>query len=221
MKLDHIILKSFEELEKETEELKILRRTKPDATTLSGGPIFIVPYAEFKGWGTRILNMLKRVFGEDSVHFQEFTKIFSRAGGDINEFEACRAIFLSAKKDYAGGFLFNVRSLVKADILDDVLEQAKELLNADYKDAACILTGVSLETTLKELSIRANIFIGKLDKMNVELCKAGVYNMIKQKQITAWAELRNKAAHGDWLEYSANDVKDFHEGVQRFIADYL
>jgi hypothetical protein len=57
--------------------------------------------------------------------------------------------------------------------------------------------------------------------MNVELCKAGIYNMAKQKQITAWAELRNKAAHGEWSEYDSNDVKDFYEGVHRFIADYL
>lgn len=221
MRLDNLILKGFAELEKDTEELSTLRRIKPEVTTLGGNPIYIVPYAEFKGWGIRILNLIKRGFGEDSVHFQEFTKIFSSSSGDLDKFEACRSIFLSAKKDYEGGYLFNVRALAKAEVLDDVLEQAKELLNADYKDAACIITGVCLETTLKELSNRENIPIGKLDKMNVELCKASVYNMAKQKQITAWAELRNKAAHGEWSEYDSNDVKGFNEGVQRFIADYL
>ncbi len=57
--------------------------------------------------------------------------------------------------------------------------------------------------------------------MNVEVCKASIYNMAKQKQITAWADLRNKAAHGDWAAYNDNDVNDFLQGVQRFIADYL
>jgi hypothetical protein len=77
MKMDNLILKGFTEIEKETEALRNLRRTMPHTTTLGGDPIFIVPYAEFKGWGTRVLNLLKRIFGEDSVHFQEFTKIFS------------------------------------------------------------------------------------------------------------------------------------------------
>lgn len=221
MKLDTLILKGFAEIDEETKNLRSLRRTKPDVTTMSGGPIFIVPFAEFRGWGTRVLNLLKRVFSEDSVHFQEFTKIFSRSHGDIDEFEACAAIFLSAKKDYEGGFLFNLRALAKAEVLDDILEQAKELLDSGYKDAACILTGISLETALKELSARENIPLARLDKMNVELCKVGIYNMAKQKQITAWAELRNKAAHGEWSEYNSDDVKDFHEGARRFIADYL
>lgn len=221
MKLDNLILKGFTEIEKETEVLRKLRQIKPHTTTLSGDPIFMVPYAEFKGWGTRALNLLKRIFGEDSIHFQEFSKIFSRSVGDIDHFEACRAIFLSAKKDYEGGYLFNLRALAKADVLDDILDQVKELFNFGYKDAACILTGVSLETALKELSIRENIPLGKLDRMNVELCKIGTYNMAKQKQITAWAELRNKAVHGEWSAYDTNDVQDFYEGTQRFIADYL
>ena len=48
-----------------------------------------------------------------------------------------------------------------------------------------------------------------------------MHNMAKQKQITAWADLRNNAAHGNWSEYNAADVKDFLDGVQRFIADFL
>lgn len=57
--------------------------------------------------------------------------------------------------------------------------------------------------------------------MNVELCKARAYNIAKQKQITAWADLRNKAAHGEWNAYTEPDVRDLLAGVKRFIADYL
>jgi hypothetical protein len=83
------------------------------------------------------------------------------------------------------------------------------------------LVGVSLEIALKEICTREGIVHGKLDKMNADLCKAGVYNLAKQKQITAWADLRNKAAHGDWAEYNNADVADFIKGVERFVADYL
>jgi len=57
--------------------------------------------------------------------------------------------------------------------------------------------------------------------MNADLCKAGVYNLGMQKQITGWEERRNKAAHGDWSAYNEADVEDMIKGVTRLIADYL
>ena len=221
MRLDPIISKGFEELEKESEELKRNTTIKRGVTRFNNEPIYTVPHSEFKGWGTRVLNLLQRGFGEESIHFKQFEHTFTRSSGEIDEFETCKAILISAKKDFEGGFLFNISTLVKAEVLDDVFEQAKILLEAGYKDVACILNGIILETTLKELSNRAKTPLGKLDKMNADLCKAGVYNMAKQKQITAWAELRNKAAHGEWTVYDSDDVKSFQDGIQKFVADYL
>jgi len=111
--------------------------------------------------------------------------------------------------------------LVQAEVLDDALEQAAELLKAGYKEPACVVAGVSLETAVKELCTRQAISHGKLDKMNADLCKAGIYNMGWQKQITAWAERRNNAAHGKWDAYNNADVDDLIKGVNRFIAEYL
>lgn len=114
-----------------------------------------------------------------------------------------------------------MKSLVKAEVLDDTTEQAQELLNSGYKDPACVVAGISLEVAIKEIATRHGLALAKLDKMNADLCKAGVYNVAKQKQITAWADLRNKAAHGDWKEYNAADVQDMLSGVKRFMADYM
>ena len=221
MVYDKLINKGFKELSEETEQIKNLRTIKHGVQKLDGSPIFIIPYADFKGWGTRIANFVERVFGKDSIHHQEFIKIFTKNRGDIDAFEACRAIFYSAKKDYESGYLFNIRGLAKAEVLDDILEQAKELLDSGYKDAACVLIGISLETTLKELSKREGTPLGNINKMNSALQKADVYNMAKQKQITAWADLRNKAAHGEWSEYHKKDVEYYYQGVQAFVADYL
>ena len=117
--------------------------------------------------------------------------------------------------------LFARRPLAKAEVLSDALSQAKELLNASYKDPACILARVALETTLKELSDKHGIAHGKLDRMNGDLCKAGAYNMAKHKQITAWAEVGNKAAHGEWNTYTANDARAMVDGVEALVADLL
>ena len=62
---------------------------------------------------------------------------------------------------------------------------------------------------------------GKLDRMNADLSKAGAYNMAKQKQITAWAEIGNKAAHGGWSQYDEQDAVAMVQGVEVLIADLM
>lgn len=174
------------------------------------------------GWATSVLSLFERVFGKDSVHYRLFSDRYAKFDGYGFQFEDCRGVFRAAKEDYEGGYLFNVRSLIKAELLsDDILDQAKTLLASGYKDLACILAGVALEATLKELCGRSGIELGKSDKMNADLCKAEMYNMAKQKQITAWIDLRNKAAHGDWNAYDLADVDALVVGVERFIGDYL
>ena len=82
-----------------------------------------------------------------------------------------------------------------------------------------MVIGVALETTLKEISLRHSVPIASLEDMNIALRKIDVYNVAKQKQVTAWVDLRNKGAHGVWDAYSAGDIRDMHAGVERFIAE--
>ena len=58
----------------------------------------------------------------------------------------------------------------------------------------------------------------KADGLNAELAKAGKYNAVDQKLVTAWLGLRNKAAHGKYSEYTRNQVENMLDGVQNFIA---
>ena len=54
--------------------------------------------------------------------------------------------------------------------------------------------------------------------MNAELGGAGVYNKLDQKNVTAWLDLRNKAAHGQYDQYTADQVTTVISGVQEFAA---
>ena len=217
MTLDATILKRLNELIARSDA--ILQERTP--TAFRHTTIWHVSRPNAVGWCTNVASLLQRTFGESSVHYKAFEEQRSGFRDSESEFRSLHAVLAAAKDDYEGGYLFNIRGLVKAEVLDDALSQAGELLDAGYKDPACVLIGVSLEIAVKELVDRASLAPGKLDAMNTSLCKAGIYNMAKQKQITAWAELRNKAAHGDWSAYIAADVKDMHRGVQRFVADYL
>jgi DNA-binding transcriptional regulator YdaS (Cro superfamily) len=113
-----------------------------------------------------------------------------------------------------------IRSLV-AELFDDELEQAKELLASGYKAAAAVVAGVVIETALRKLCGERGIPVGKLDKINADLAKAGVYDKVMHKRVTTLAKIRNKAAHGDTAGFNDADVRGMITDVERFVSDYL
>jgi hypothetical protein len=85
-----------------------------------------------------------------------------------------------------------------------------------------------LEEHLRQLCAGANIQVeelarGKLsprkaDALNADLAKAGKYSKLDQKQVTAWLDLRNKAAHGKYSEYTGEQVGLMVAGVRDFLS---
>jgi hypothetical protein len=218
MKMDNLVKQRFLEL---TEKAVVVKKSYKNPLTTNSRTFYRLDNEKFTEWAINVLNLLQRIFGENSVHYQNFTKHYQAFDGLSTGFEVCRGIFTAAKEDYENGYLFIARSLIKAEVSTDILEQATDLLNAGYKDPACAIAGVALETALKELCARNGISTAKLDTMNVEICKKGIYNLGMQKQITAWAHWRNKAAHGEWNEYNDANVDDMIKGITRFIAEQL
>lgn len=213
MKSNQMIEKRFEELHTMMNNIETTKNRTSHGVT--------VDQVMYQEWGTNVLSLFQRIFKSDAIHIEAFKSNYDAFNGLAHEFDNCKGIFKAAKSDYEGGYLFTVDSLISAEILDDVIEQANYLFSKDYKDAACIVGRVALETSLKKLCDRNSILHGKLDKMNADLCKAGVYNIGMQKQITAWADRGNKAAHGLWDEYTKDDVQDMLKGIARFIAEML
>ena len=57
--------------------------------------------------------------------------------------------------------------------------------------------------------------------MTADLTKNDVLNKLQQKQITALANIRNSAAHGNINEFKADDVEMMIREVWRFLTDQL
>lgn len=53
--------------------------------------------------------------------------------------------------------------------------------------------------------------------MNSDLAKADIYSKLDQKNITAWLDLRNKAAHGQYDQYDDAQVKLLIDNIRNFI----
>ena len=121
MQLDAVLRRRFKELAEKAERLAAAREP-----TDSGS--FAIPAAPFYEWVTNVQNLLARAFGQESVHYQNFVRFANRFTSSEAEFANCRAVFVAAREDYEGGYLFNVRAAAKAEVLADALASAKSSL---------------------------------------------------------------------------------------------
>ncbi|MBC8112814.1 MAG: hypothetical protein H7062_00390, partial [Candidatus Saccharimonas sp.] len=141
---------------------------------------------------------------------------------DVSDCGRIAGVLQALLADYQGNYLQTFLELARADLYGDFLSQAELLLSQDHlKDPAAVLAGGVLEEHLRKLcnkygvslvatnTVTGQQFPKKLDTMNADLTKQRVYGMNEQKQITAWADLRNNAAHGHTTAYTANDVGAF------------
>jgi len=175
------------------------------------------------GWCVKARNLLVSACGRESEHFKSFVEAEKPGPYEENpvRLSRLRAVFLAAQEDFEGGYLSSVRNLVQAEVFSTELEQANELLAAGYRMPAAVICGVVLETNLRSLCEARGLDVGKLDKMNADLAKAGQYNSLVQKRITALAAIRNSAAHGKLADFDDKDVRSMIEDVERLVAGWL
>ncbi len=135
----------------------------------------------------------------------------------------------SLKVAYEKGYMQTLEELIHGDLFSDFLAQAEYLLESNFKDAAAVMAGGVLEEHLRKLcdkrAIRTTYLDGAgktkpkmIDAMNSELAKAGSYGKNEQKQVTAWAGIRNDAAHGDYGKYTGDQVELMVQGLRSFLS---
>lgn len=188
-----------------------------------------VSYEKFSEFRSASLSFLKNTFGLDHPFYLEFNKQAKDASPYHTE--NGRGILKAAKQEIDGGWLFTVKGLISVEIFSDFLEMAEYLLKEGYRDPAAVMIGSVLEEHLRQLCLRNSIPINtikdgksnpkKADLMNSELASASIYNKLDQKSITSWLDLRNKAAHGKYSEYSKEQVELMFHGVTNFISRIL
>jgi hypothetical protein len=133
-------------------------------------------------------------------------------------------ILRAARDDIEAGALFEVKTLVTAEVFDEFLEQGRALLASGYFAPAAVVIGAVLEDGLRKLCAKAAISLPekpKLDSMNAALAKKGVYNVLGQKKITALADIRNSAAHGKWDAFESTDVDDMLRWTHDFMEKHF
>lgn len=181
---------------------------------------------DYRRFRAEAMNLVRRVCGEPSDHYQELKRLAEgeQTAGNSYYFKDCLGVLQAAQKDYDGGYLFDLRALVAAEIIGDFIDQAEALVSEGYRVPAASLAGAVLEDTLRKMCEAKGIPVPdrtKIDKLNADLAKAGAYNKLIQKRITALADIRNNADHGRFDEFTKGDVEDMVSWVRKFTADHL
>lgn len=218
----------------EVEDLVVAGQRLNDQITNLSSNLKGEPLAEVATWVTRLGQLIRKLYGEQSQHFVSYQSalgshaFYSLHSNNYCQFTQMLGVARAIKHDIKNDLLINFKSLAQAEVFADFLEMGEYLLQEGYKDAAAVIIGTVLEDSLRKLAGHMGLPVanddGKpytMDPLNILLAKHDAYSKLVQKQITTWAHIRNKAAHGEYSEYSLEQVQMMLVFVQGFAADYL
>jgi hypothetical protein len=183
-------------------------------------------------WKTNCLTLLEP-FASKGGNIKQQVDVLTKANGEKPKVQSALGVLEALRDDFEKGFLDDLAVKIEAELAADYMGQAENLLKEgqtgkfDHVPAA-VLAGAVLEKGLRTLCGQQNIPTatpkGEAKTLNPlidDLRKTGLYNELKAKQLRSWADIRNKAAHGQFDEFNRKDVEQMIQGVTNFLADYL
>ncbi len=187
------------------------------------------PSALKSGYITKASAAIERVGGARSIYARRAADFLKSSGDDASSAVTHLAGVLEALvADLEAGYVDSAEELIHGELFGDFLEMASYLLDEGYKDPAAVLAGGVLEGHLRQLCkkhgvkaksrVKGKTKPKKAESMNQDLVKADAYEKLDQKNVTAWLDLRNKAAHGEYGEYNADQVRLMIDAVRDFMT---
>lgn len=185
-------------------------------------------------WRTKAATLVSHVLPKDNIHIASVEGL-TQLTPTAEHMEWATGFLKAVKNDLESGFLDGLATVIEAEIAADYMGQAEQLLGEgqtgkfDHVPAA-VLSGAVLEKALRRLCgqqqppipvVNASGDHKTLNPLIDDLKKAVVFNELKAKQLRAWADIRNKAAHGDFEQFNRGDVDQMLKGIGNFLADYL
>lgn len=178
---------------------------------------------------TKAKATIVRIVGVSSEYYKDTVSTLQMT--DIwegNKLKRIIGIIQALKSDLQNDYLRSLSNIIQSEVFSDYLEMSEHLLKEGYKDPAAVLVGSTLEVHLRELCIsnhvvvevpnnKGNLVPKRAELMNADLAKAGIYSSPYQKQVTAWLGIRNSAAHGQYSDYSEEEISLMLQGVRSFI----
>jgi hypothetical protein len=175
-------------------------------------------------WVTKVRNILETAFGQQSPHLRHFDQVIPSGGINMIDYEYQLHPFIGvlsgALDDLENGYLLGQEFLVAGEVFDSILEQAKYLIQNNYKDPAAVLARVVLEDALRRIARVEGVDENqKASVINDELKKKGRFSQPQWRFIQGWLDIGNFAAHGKFDQYKQDDVVKMIDDVERFLVN--
>ncbi|MCA9902478.1 MAG: DUF4145 domain-containing protein [Anaerolineae bacterium] len=229
--VDNQIRKRFTELESEAKRLVEFHNSSETLLMIdrSANSDYTSDFQRLK---TNFLNLIQLLSTKRNSYADLIKDV--RAVGSAYPSEL-QGMIEGLKSDYENGMLRSIAEMIETNVVADYLTQAGQLLK-DNKNGvhpygpAAVLAGAVLEDGLRRLCSRQTPPISTnkpgghpktMGTLIDDLKNAGLFNELKAKQLRAWADIRNAAAHGRFEDFTRDDVERLIAGVQSFLADNL
>lgn len=189
---------------------------------------------KFVEWRTKAATLLALVVPKGHVH-REAVEALPDLLESHERLQVAVSLLRGVKDDFEKGFLDDLATAIEAEVASNYMGQAEHLLAEGQRGKfdhvpAAVLAGAVLENSLRTLCDQQQPPIAQktpkgdhktLGPLIDELKKAGVFNEAKAKQLRAWADIRNLAAHGEFNQFKRGDVEAMISGINTFLADHL
>lgn len=141
-----------------------------------------------------------------------------------------KAQLRAIREEIDHGLLDELSDEIEAEIAANYMGQAEDLLGEATTQAyvpAAVLAGAVLERYLRELcakqsppvdTVGANGKPKTLEPLIADLTKAGAFNATRAALLRGWAAIRNRAAHGEWDQFTREDVEGMVRGVRQVVG---
>lgn len=178
-----------------------------------------VPNGQWHQWATSAQNLIRAVFGQSSPHYNNFLRLYDKCGGSDHDVAALKAVFMSAKDDFDGGYVFDVELRVSGEVFGDFVTLAKQSLSEGHKDVAAVLACAALEDALKRFAQANDLSVSEKSMQEVvnALKSSGLVSGAQKTLLDAMPRIRNLAMHADWGKLSEPDVNSVIGFVEQFL----
>lgn len=203
-------------------------------------------YSIYREWVVKTSDLLQMLFG-NSNQGEKYQKIIGydtplgQSSGSPHWYMTGHDILRKAatlkgiKDSYINGFYVSLEQQIIANVSADYMEQAEALLGEGIQGQydhvpAAVLCGAVLEDALRRLcrkqtppidTVKSNGDKKTMEPLIQDLQKAQVFNKLVADQLRAWAKIRNYAAHGEYREFTREQVDSMLSGVKHFLAVHL
>ncbi len=208
-----VIVKRFTELEAQGRAIRMHH--------FSGSETF-ADHEQFYAWASSALAVIQGTFGNNSPHYASFQREMDAIQNNYvwsRNLNSIRGIFLGAKRDLDGGYLFDFQRSLSGEVFGDFVAAAKAALAEGHHTVATVLACAALEDALKRYAASQGLQVeGQTMEEIVNALKSkGLVSGAQKTLLSAMPKVRNSAMHADWDKLTPQDAGSVIGFVEQFL----